>query len=315
MGGSLVKTDFRPYFFRVIEMGRKVGIISFARLKTLQEEGAKITVQVAKKQYCIVNQVDLWQASYNACGIISIALRQKFDEDLVRAAQFIDICGLSYAFRIGWDMIGQIVQAEKKLDNVQFNETDFCELISAEPETENWIGWQEYQSEKINVLCLEEENDYLEWMIVRWCKKSDQETREWNAVRDRFFGRFKAKERMREIVTTYLFSLFISKKPFAPLCLKEVSQIMIGLQDLDKTNLMTSFNERQVVMQKEIPQKWHRLFERDVNDFFVKNLPEIAGDLLRKSKKGDQRVFTWMQNHLFVDIKNKEIDEVYESII
>jgi hypothetical protein len=310
MGGSLVITDFRPFFFRVIEIGRKMKILSANQIKSLREEGVRITIQLAKRQYRIISEPDLWQASYNVCGILSIALRKKFDEDLIGAAQFLSICGLNHIFRIGWQMTQEIIIWKNKLDVGHLDEKDFCELMSAEPETENWVGWEEYSLFDTELTLLKMESDYLKWMYSqKWLKKPDPEISKLKLARGLVDFTPEILERMRISANTYFFSLFISEEPFAPLKYGDLLQI-ISQVEKSPGSLKNSFLSNQKRLRERIPKKWHSLFDRSAE----KNLSNIGNfNQIKKSKHRKQEFFMWMTEYLYVDININEVEKRFRQ--
>lgn len=307
MGGELSITDLRPFFFEVIEFGKKNEILTRSDLTRIRNEGAEMTVNLAERQYNIVDQAYLWQATYNLCGILSLALKESFESDIEAAANHLKHISLIEIFRSGWKMINLIIEGKKYLKNDWPSlEKDLCEDVSAEPDAD-WIGWQEFQKLKNQVVVLSEEKSYHDWMIAKWCKKADSELAGWD--KDKFS--IKGRERRKDIINTLIFSLLISESPFAPLKLKDLEVIVTRvLQDIsDKTDESAAdeISRKVKKLSVKIPRKWIPLLEHDYVEFLDTAYVAVA-KYLAEDKITDAS--TWMQNYLFVDIKSHEASDV-----
>ncbi len=298
MGGELERTDLRPFFFQVIEIGKKEGLFSDKKLEEIREKGAEMTVELARRHYSVVSQAHLWQSSYNLLGILSVSFLSQFGHDIVSAASFIKEKpseNMVKIFRRGWALIESIVKARKEFYDSLTPERDLCEEISAEPDLD-WFGWQRLSQIREETLFLKKEREYHQWVIKKWCRKPDPELARWdeeNAYHD-----MKKRERRQEIVNTVIFSLLISEAPFAPLAFKDVERVIKELFDLDE------FRKRIRAMSLMLPEGWNDLFDRDVVVLCSKVIPQMKKHL---EKEDFQLAINWMTSFLFLVAEGEDL--------
>jgi len=303
MGGGLATTDLRPFFFRAIESGKKEGVLTAQDLERIRREGAEMTIHLAKRHYSLTNQAYLWQATYNLCGVISLALAREFGSDISAAAYFLKRNDLVQVFRQGWKSFSSLVELKKEIfEEYPGLEKDLCEDFSAEPDSD-WPGLQDFEKRFQETRNLKRKKEYQDWLISQYCQKPNEDLEYWekedpiaNKAENPFIW-----ETRKAIVNTFFISLLISETPFAPLDLKDLEKIIKKMDQKDSGRILKG--QRADNFFQAIPERWRNFWKEDFEsfqDFFSE---------LRKNlkKKGVTWVSQKIQSDFFVDIDIQEV--------
>lgn len=311
--GEVAITDLRPIFFRAMDYGQKQQLLNDQTIQKLREEGAQMTINLSEKYYTVIHCADLWQATYNVCGIISLSLQKQTAGNLINAVKIIKAKGLVVLFREGWGMLSglaQSIEAVGKISHYVYNRTysyekripkadlhslerELMERFSAELD-KNWIGWSEYQEIRKTIPLIEERDKFLWWIY----KNFSQETKLLNleSVRDQD-TMHKVRGELQDVLKTLFVSLIVHSNPICPLSLQDLKKIV--------SNDPKSFDIidiRSVNFCEKIPIKWQSFFDQEFLEF-QKDLAEVSKRMILERT---EKVLEFLQNRFLVQLTPDE---------
>lgn len=141
-----------PFLTRVIALGRKEGLLSTEQLTALKGRAALMTVKFADKYYNQFKYHSLERAAQDIVGVSSIGLIALADHDEHKAVTLLkEPNGIVTAFQKGWTMLNKIWTSPFGVSSI-YQDVDerLLDIISTPADTDDWPGWQCYQTEEFS---------------------------------------------------------------------------------------------------------------------------------------------------------------------
>jgi hypothetical protein len=249
MGGELVAhCDFRPFFMRAVGESGIVDKADFIR------ELAFLTVEVAGRHGSSAKIDNLETAASQVCGVISLALLEKSQGNLLIASIILRQEGPTRLFRMGWGMILRLVDVWGKqgLKSVSRSELelDALNLVEAS-ENKDWLGWlffkREFGSAKRGV----DKKKLINFLVKKFFKVEESARRVRHS---------------RDLVETGFTCLAAGKTFRQALSLDEANSLVIFFAD-NQEAAVALINQRLEALRKKIPSSLQEAFNSVVEDY------------------------------------------------
>ncbi|ARD23496.1 cold adaptation protein AtcC [Shewanella japonica] len=138
-----------PYFSRVLEYGRTEERLTDEHITQIKSKAILMSLKLADKFYNKHKMHLLEQAGHDVIGVVSlglIALTGQKPAGSVALLQTPD--GVLKCFQKGWSMLTVVSKHMHGSDKSLYGDINplLLEKISTPPDTEEWLGWQDYQS-------------------------------------------------------------------------------------------------------------------------------------------------------------------------
>ncbi|WP_394496479.1 cold adaptation protein AtcC [Shewanella sp. ENK2] len=138
-----------PYFSRVLEYGRTEERLTDEHITQIKSKAILMSLKLADKFYNKHKMHLLEQAGHDVIGVVSlglIALTGQEPAGSVALLQTPD--GVLKCFQKGWSMLTVVSKHMHGSDKSLYGDINplLLEKISTPPDTEEWLGWQDYQA-------------------------------------------------------------------------------------------------------------------------------------------------------------------------
>ncbi len=274
---TIHKIDTYPFFLRVLECGRKSDRLQDSFFDTLEEEGARIAVAIAKHYYNATKEADVIHATNIMLGIFSLALRELSGGDMCTAIRICAEQNLSSMFRTGWGLLSTLAKEEvmleitTRLEHVETKhaidllqkkrERDLLDVIAITNGSLVWDGYRQYQQRQRE---LREGQRMAEFHL--WLERSYYNTRDETELAPR--------------PATLCASLALSTRPHAPLDRNELMSLF-KLLTSNPEGCERTIRNRLKHVQTDVRTEWRGEWSMIEDAFFRKVFP-VLRDNLRK---------------------------------
>ncbi|MDO6610405.1 hypothetical protein Q4601_08875 [Shewanella sp. 1_MG-2023] len=138
-----------PYFSRVLEYGRAEERLTDEHVTQIKSKAILMSLKLADKFYNKHKMHLLEHAAHDVIGVVSIGLIALTGEEPVASVALLQTPdGVLKCFQKGWSMLTTVSKHMHGSDNSLYGGINqlLLEKISTPPDTEEWLGWQDYQT-------------------------------------------------------------------------------------------------------------------------------------------------------------------------
>ncbi|MBP9749665.1 MAG: hypothetical protein KBD21_02960 [Candidatus Pacebacteria bacterium] len=272
---TIHKIDTHPFFLRVLECGRKSDRLPDSFFDTLEEEGARIAVAIAKHYYNVTREADVIHATNIMLGVFSLALRELSGGDTCTARRVCEEQTLSSLFRTGWGLLSTLAKGEVELEITtrsehvdtkhaidllrKKRERDLLEVMAVTNGSLVWDGYRQYQRRQREL----QEGQRMATFHL-WIERNYYNTRDEAELAPR--------------PATLCASLAVSRRPHAPLNRRQLLSFF-KLLTSDPKGCEHTIRERLASVRAEVPKEWRSEWSMIERAFFRKVFPVLCENL------------------------------------
>ncbi|PMG40562.1 hypothetical protein [Shewanella sp. 10N.286.52.B9] len=137
-----------PYFSRVLEYGRNESLLTDEHVTQIKSKAILMSLKLADKFYNKHKMHLLEQAAHDVIGVVSLGLIALTGHEPVGSINLLKTPdGVMKCFQKGWSMLTTVSKHMHGSEQSLYGDINplLMEKISTPPDTEEWLGWQDYQ--------------------------------------------------------------------------------------------------------------------------------------------------------------------------
>ncbi|GIU48179.1 MULTISPECIES: cold adaptation protein AtcC [Shewanella] len=138
-----------PYFSRVLEYGRTEALLTDEHVAQIKSKAILMSLKLADKFYNKHKMHLLEHAAHDVIGVVSLGLVALTGEEPAGSVALLQTPdGVLKCFQKGWNMLTIVSKHMHGNENSLYGDINqlLLEKISTPPDSEIWLGWQDYQT-------------------------------------------------------------------------------------------------------------------------------------------------------------------------